>query len=75
MSICISILSPATLPVTISCLERNEKVDKRVTEFVIPIGTTVNMNGGAIQIAVTAVYIMNNQHGGLVDFGLLVVCW
>ena len=62
----------ATIPIARTCLERNQKVDKRVTGFVVPIGTTVNMNGAAIQFGVIAIYIINNQHGRVLDFGSLV---
>lgn len=40
-------LSSATMPITInSCIE-NVKMKKEVVDFVIPLGTTVNMNGTA----------------------------
>ena len=67
--------SSATIPIAIICLERNEKVDKRVTEFVVPIGTMVNMNGAAIQFGIIAIYIITNQHGRVLDFGSLVLLW
>lgn len=40
--------SSATLPVTMSCLEENAKVDPRVSRFVLPIGATINMDGKKI---------------------------
>nr|ALR88673.1 glutamate transporter-like 134 [Saccoglossus kowalevskii] len=49
--------SAGTLPVTFSCLEEINKVDKRVTRFVIPIGATVNMDGTALYEAVAAIFI------------------
>jgi solute carrier family 1 (high affinity glutamate transporter) protein 2 len=35
--------SAATLPVTFHCLENNLGIDTRVTRFVLPVGTTINM--------------------------------
>lgn len=63
--------SSATLPVTLNCLETNNKVDKRVTRFVLPIGATINMDGTALYEAVAAVFIA--QSNGLVlNFGQIV---
>lgn len=54
--------SAATLPVTFKCLEENNKIDKRVTRFVLPVGATVNMDGTALYEAVASIFIaqMNN---------------
>lgn len=40
--------STAALPVTIKCLEEKNHIDPRITRFVIPIGTTINMDGTAL---------------------------
>ena len=37
--------STATLPVTFRCLEEINKIDKRVTRFMLPLGATINMDG------------------------------
>lgn len=49
--------SNATLPVTMQTMEENFKVDKRVSNFVLPLGATLNMNGTALYEAVAAVFI------------------
>ncbi|XP_014650938.1 PREDICTED: excitatory amino acid transporter 3 isoform X2 [Ceratotherium simum simum] len=49
--------SSATLPVTIQCAEENNHIDKRITRFVLPVGATINMDGGALYEAVAAVFI------------------
>ncbi|XP_071478916.1 excitatory amino acid transporter 3-like [Diadema antillarum] len=49
--------SSATLPVTIRSLEDNNKIDSRVTRFVLPIGATINMDGTALYEAVAAIFI------------------
>ena len=36
--------SSATLPVTMECAEKNAGVSKRSTEFVLPLGATINMD-------------------------------
>ncbi|KAK3596768.1 hypothetical protein CHS0354_038769 [Potamilus streckersoni] len=49
--------SSATLPVTMECLEYNNKVDLRVAKLVAPVGSTVNMDGTALYEAVAAIFI------------------
>ena len=49
--------SSATLPVTISNLEKNNGIDSRVSRFVLPIGATINMDGSALYNAVAAIFI------------------
>ena len=49
--------SSATLPVTMGCLENNLGVNKRVTNFVLPLGATVNMDGTALYEAMAAMFI------------------
>ena len=53
--------SAATLPVTIESSERLG-VSSRVARFVLPVCTTINMNGCAAFIYVTSLFVM--QHGG-----------
>ena len=55
--------SAATLPVTIQSAEERLGVDSRVARFVLPICTTINMNGCAAFIFVTSLFVM--QNGGV----------
>ena len=55
--------SAATLPVTIQCAEERLKADPKVARFVLPICTTINMNGCAAFILVTSLFVM--QQGGV----------
>ncbi|KTF90345.1 hypothetical protein cypCar_00014250 [Cyprinus carpio] len=63
--------SSATLPVTFKCLEENNKVDKRVTRFVLPVGATINMDGTALYEALAAIFIaqVNNME---MNFGQII---
>ena len=47
----------ATMPVTLKTAEEDLKIDKRVSKFVIPLGTTVNMDGTALYQAVAVMFI------------------
>jgi Na+/H+-dicarboxylate symporter len=49
--------SAATLPVTIDCVENNLKVPKSVSDFVLPIGATVNMDGTSLYQAVAVIFL------------------
>lgn len=53
--------SAATLPVTMENAEERVGVDKKVSRFVLPICTTVNMNGCAAFILVTSLFVMQNN--------------
>lgn len=55
--------SAATLPVTMSSAEQRLGVSPRVSRFVLPVCTTVNMNGCAAFILVTSLFVM--QNGGI----------
>ena len=49
--------SSATLPVTIECAEENNKLSRRTSLFVLPVGATVNMDGTAMYEAVAVIFI------------------
>ena len=55
--------SAATLPVTMDTAEQRLKVSQKVSRFVLPICTTINMNGCAAFILVTSLFVM--QQGGV----------
>ena len=55
--------SAATLPVTMDTAEKRAGVSPKVSRFVLPICTTINMNGCAAFILVTSLFVM--QNGGI----------
>lgn len=52
--------SAATLPVTMESAETRLGVRKNIARFVLPICTTINMNGCAAFILVTSLFVMQN---------------
>ena len=52
--------SAATLPVTMESAEQRLGVRKDIARFVLPICTTINMNGCAAFILVTSLFVMQN---------------
>lgn len=52
--------SAGTLPVTLASAEHNMKANPAVSRFVLPICTTINMNGCAAFILVTSLFVMQN---------------
>tara|TARA_B100000214_G_scaffold49433_1_gene31001 strand:- start:3613 stop:4881 length:1269 start_codon:yes stop_codon:yes gene_type:complete len=49
--------SNATIPVTLSTVEKRLGVDKSVASFTVPLGATINMDGTAIMQGVATVFI------------------
>jgi len=49
--------SAATLPITMDICEKKLGVPNRIASFVLPLGTTINMDGTALYQAVAAVFI------------------
>ncbi|PCJ59560.1 MAG: sodium:dicarboxylate symporter [Rhodospirillaceae bacterium] len=58
--------SSATLPLTMECA-REQAVDEKAIRFVLPLGSTVNMNGTALYEAAAAMFIAQ-AYG--IDLGL-----
>jgi Na+/H+-dicarboxylate symporter len=54
--------STGTLPVTMETAEKNLMVSPHISKFVLPLCTTINMNGCAAFIFTTVIYMMQN-HG------------
>jgi Na+/H+-dicarboxylate symporter len=52
--------SAATLPVTMDTAENRLGISSKVARFVLPICTTINMNGCAAFILVTSLFVMQN---------------
>lgn len=65
--------SAATLPVTMDCVENRVKCDKKFSRFILPMCTTINMNGCAAFILVTSLFVMKTAG---VELSLLtVITW
>ena len=64
--------SAATLPVTMETAENRLKIRKDVARFVLPICTTINMNGCAAFILVTSLFVMQNG-GATITMGTILL--
>ena len=49
--------SSATLPLTLECVEQRGRVPNQISAFVLPLGSTVNMDGTALYECVAAIFI------------------
>ena len=49
--------SSATLPITMSSVEKKAGVSNKISSFVLPLGATINMDGTALYECVAAVFI------------------
>jgi Na+/H+-dicarboxylate symporter len=61
--------STATLPVTMACVEQRAGVSSRVASLILPLGSTVNMNGTALYQGVAALFLAQ-AYGVDLDPGL-----
>ncbi|MHC4549441.1 MAG: dicarboxylate/amino acid:cation symporter [Planctomycetota bacterium] len=62
--------SAATLPVTMECVREELKVPRQVSDFVLPIGATVNMDGTALYQGVAIIFLIQlfgGLEGALID--------
>lgn len=62
--------SAGTLPITMETAEKNLGVSPTISRFVLPLCTSINMNGCAAFIFVTVIYLMQN-HG--MDISLMTM--
>ncbi|XP_008297741.1 excitatory amino acid transporter 3-like [Stegastes partitus] len=69
-SLCIS-SSSGTMPITMQCCRTRMNIDDRITRFMMPIGTSGNMDGTALYETVAAVFIAN-LNGTYLDFAQLL---
>ncbi|MDO6617905.1 MULTISPECIES: dicarboxylate/amino acid:cation symporter [unclassified Shewanella] len=49
--------SAGTLPASMKCASENLGVNKKISSFVLPLGTTINMDGTALYQGVTALFV------------------
>jgi len=49
--------SSAALPVTMHCVQENLGVSKNISSFILPLGSTVNMNGAGIYQGMAVMFI------------------
>ena len=64
--------SSATLPVTMGAAN-DAGVSKRSTDFVLPLGATINMDGTALYEAAAAIFIANITPGFELTFGNQII--
>lgn len=64
--------STGTLPVTMEMAEKNLKVNPKISRFILPLCTSINMNGCAAFIFTTVIYLMQNN-GVDISLGTMVL--
>lgn len=67
--------SGATLPLTITAVEKNSGVSNKISSFTLPLGATINMDGTALYECVAAVFIAQ-AYGvelTLIEQGIIVI--
>lgn len=64
--------SVGTLPVTMETAENNLQVKPEISRFVLPLCTSLNMNGCAAFIFATVIYLMQN-HGIVISLPMMLL--
>jgi Na+/H+-dicarboxylate symporter len=64
--------SVGTLPVTMNTIERRLNVNPEISRFVLPLCTSINMNGCAAFIFATVIYLMQS-HGMPVSYATMAL--
>lgn len=67
--------SAATIPMNIRSVLATGRVSEAITRFVVPLGATVNMDGGAIYFPCACIYlaVLNGITPSIPDYILLVI--
>lgn len=67
--------SNATIPVTLSTVEKRLGADNSIASFTVPLGATINMDGTAIMQGVATVFIANiyGIHLGMNEFLMVIL--
>lgn len=55
-------------------MDEKLKVDSRILKFVLPVGCSINMDGTAMFVAVSAVFLAQ-INGRTLDLGELLTVW
>jgi len=67
--------SAATLPVTMETVQKTKVVPEAIARFVLPLGATINMDGGAIYFPIACVWlaVLNGYEVTAANLVLLVI--
>lgn len=52
-----SFFSATALPVTLRCVEEKLHVDEKISLFVLPMGSNINVSGSALYDAIAAMFL------------------
>ena len=63
--------STGTLPVTMEMAEKNLGLNPKISRFVLPLCTTLNMNGCAAFIFTTVIYLLQNNGSEITIFSMI----
>jgi solute carrier family 1 (high affinity glutamate transporter) protein 2 len=66
-----SLFSALTLPMTMKCMEENNRLPEPVSKFVLPLGMTIHMNGSAMYYPMVTLFVAQ-MHGLSISFQLII---
>ncbi len=67
--------SAATLPVTLQCAQQKLKIPSQIANFLLPLGTSLNMNGISVYLSAATIFAANlyGIHLGFTQYASLFV--
>ncbi|NGX58235.1 MAG: Proton glutamate symport protein [Chlamydiae bacterium] len=65
--------SSASLPVSMKCIQENLGVSQNITGFVLPLGSTINMNGTALFQGMAAIFVAQVYDIHLDFYSVLII--
>ena len=67
--------SAASLPITLRCVSQNLGVKEQLADFLLPLGTSFNLNGLSMYLSIATIFAANiyGVHLGFMQYVLIVV--
>ncbi|XP_023241120.1 neutral amino acid transporter A-like [Centruroides sculpturatus] len=66
--------SLATFPITLRCMEEDNKLNRNISRFILPLGMVVNMQGVCIDLTIVTIFLAQIEGVSVNGVSSLVLC-